>query len=95
MADHVKNAAWPVYCKLCDEITTANHKQMPLTCNECNTTDVIPIDDPSVWLGDNEGISEMWGRLRLMDGHYRCPKCGRFEVRFGKNAGGHSILSWD
>lgn len=95
MLDHLKNVAWPIYCKSCNAITTGNHKQEPLTCKACNTMDVVPINDPSVWLGDNEGTCEMWGRLKLVDGHYRCPKCAQFRLRFGKNAGGHGKLSWD
>jgi hypothetical protein len=33
--------------------------------------------------------------LTLTNGHYRCPKCGDFELRFGTNAGGHSMVMWN
>ena len=82
-------AAWPVHRTTCQAITTANYRQQPLTCQACNGTDVTPIGDPREWQGDGKQI-EMWETLTLTDGHYRCPKCGKFELRF--TFGG---IQWD
>jgi hypothetical protein len=37
----------------------------------------------------------MWSELRLTNDHYRCPKCSKFELRFGTNAGGHNLIDFD
>jgi hypothetical protein len=94
MANFTTYAAWPVSCNVCSAITTANYKQSPLVCVECKSTNVIPMTDPQEWKGDGETI-ENWSDLTLTNGHYRCPKCGEFELRFGTNAGGHGKIMWD
>ena len=50
--------------------------------------------------GTNLPLIESWGwrdpaPLTLTDGHYRCPKCGEFELRFGTNVGCHPKVDWD
>jgi hypothetical protein len=99
MADHTTYAAWPVSCKACAAVTTANFKQSPLVCQPCKSPDVTPPTDLQWWKGDGNVI-ESWGwldpaPLTLTDGHYRCPKCGEFELRFGTNAGKHAMVDWD
>src|SRR5215467_2882136 len=79
-------AAWPVSCNHCAALTTANFKK-PLVCEVCHSPDVVPFSDPSLWKGDGKEETERWGDLRLTDGHYRCPKCSKFELRFGRAAG--------
>ena len=32
--------------------------------------------------------------LTLTNGHYRCPKCDEFDLRFDTNAGGHAKVMW-
>jgi hypothetical protein len=45
-----------------------------------------------VWQGDGTVIVNWMGSdLTITDGHYRCPRCGEFELRFGTNAGNHSL----
>jgi Zn finger protein HypA/HybF involved in hydrogenase expression len=116
LANHATYAAWPVTCRVCAAITTANFKQLPLVCERCESRDVIPLTEPQVWKGDGNLIETwrmVWGstagplipssaqmrlnstHLTLTDGHYRCPKCGEFELRFGTNAGGHRKVDWD
>lgn len=96
-------SAEPVSCENCKEMTTANYKATPLTCEVCNSSNVLRIDDPSTWLGDVDG-SEGLPLLPLMlgnsdtphlRGHYKCPKCGKFELRFGTNHADHPIISAD
>ena len=40
-------------------------------------------------------LSKSGSDLALTDGHYRCPKCEKFELRFGTNVGGHDKVMWD
>ena len=94
MTNHTTYAAWPVTCPACSAITTANYKQSPLICQKCEASNVTPIADPQLWKGDGNAI-ETWGELTLTDSHYRCPKCGEFELRFGTNVGGHGRIMWD
>jgi ribosomal protein S27AE len=91
-AIHRTYAAWPVSCESCAAVTTANFKEKPLTCAKCHSIVVQPMTDH--WKGDGEE-TEMWGHLKLTDGHYRCPKCSNFELRFGTNAGGHGRIMFD
>lgn len=94
MANHTTYAAWPVVCKGCSAVTTANFKQLPLTCGKCTTENVTLMTDRQEWKGDGKVIVN-WGNLTLTDGRYRCPKCDEFELRFGTNVGGHGMIMWD
>lgn len=94
--NHETYAAWPVSCKTCAAVTTANFKETPLVCESCNSQDIIPPTDLQWWKGDGNVI-ESWGvrmgrddELTLTNGHYRCPKCGKFELRFEAGA-----IFWD
>jgi hypothetical protein len=93
MANH-RYVAWPVCCKGCSAITTANFGQSPLICEECKSFNVVPITNANVWKGDGKVI-ETLGDLTFTEGHYRCPKCGKIELRFGTNFGGHDEIIWD
>ena len=72
---------WPVSCNRCKAATTANIDNPPLTCIECQSTDVLPFNDATLWKGDGE-VTDRWGELYLTNGHYRCPKCEKYELRF-------------
>jgi hypothetical protein len=94
MTNHTTHAAWPVSCKQCCAVTTANFKQPPLTCQKCQSSDVTPMHTPHEWKGDGE-IKVSWDVLTLTDGHYRCPKCKAFALRFGTDFGDHGMIMWD
>jgi hypothetical protein len=94
MANHTTFAAWPVTCENCNGVTAANFKLFPLACLKCGSTHVLPFDDARLWKGDGKP-SEQWGELPLTDGHYRCPNCREYELRFGTNAMGHGHILWD
>jgi hypothetical protein len=94
MLNFTTHAAWPVSCKVCSAITTANFKQTPLVCGACDSTNVAPMTDPHEWNGDGE-IIERWDDLTLTSGHYRCPKCDKLALRFGTNEAGHQTVLWD
>lgn len=87
-------AAWPISCRNCAAITAANFLAVPLACEECKSQEVVPVSDRREWKADGEVI-ETWDELSLTDGHYRCPKCDMYELRFGTNQGGHDKIMWD
>ncbi len=39
-------AAWPVACRHCSAVTTANFKALPLVCQTCQSIDVVKMTDP-------------------------------------------------
>ena len=90
-ANHTTYAAWPVSCTRCSAVTTANFKNLPPRCMECGSSDVSAFDNPKLWKGDG-APRQRWGGLELTDGHYRCPLCDAFELRFGTNANGHGCV---
>ncbi len=94
MHNHTKYAAWPVICLSCSAVTTGNFKSSPLLCERCKNSNVSPLTTPDQWKGDGKTIAN-WSDLTLTNGHYRCPKCNQFELRFGTNFGRHSIIMWD
>jgi hypothetical protein len=57
MMNHTTYAAWPVSCKVCSAITTANFEQTPLACEACNSTNVAQMTEPHEWNGDGEVIT--------------------------------------
>jgi hypothetical protein len=75
-------------------VTTANFKQSPLTCQECEGRNVVPPTDLQWSKGDGDA-TENWNTLALTNGHYRCPKCDKFELRSGTIAGGNNKIVWD
>jgi hypothetical protein len=50
--------------------------------------------DRGQWQGDGKN-NERWGELTLTDGHYLCPKCGAFELRFGTDECQHGRILFD
>jgi hypothetical protein len=72
---------------VCSAVTTANFERPPLVCEACGSPDVTQVTDPQCWTGDGDVI-ENWGALTLTNGHYRCPVCGTFELRFANGHGG-------
>ena len=90
-------AAWPVKCNECKEVVTANFKSEPLSCEECHGSDVIPYTDKTLSLGDGDNESMLyWSGLKLTNGRYCCPRCGKYELKFGTNASGrHARIMFD
>lgn len=106
MSNHEVYAAGPVHCKSCQAITTANYKSVLLTCETCKSPKLLPINAPENWLGDCDHDTDANKLLPMprnlfksevpsLAGHYKCPKCGKFEVLFGTNHADHGIRSAD
>lgn len=102
MSNYEVYAAGPVHCKSCQAITTANYKSPLLTCETCKSSNILPINTPEVWLDDSDLIELLPFSTTLsksdvpsLTGHYKCPKCEKFEVLFGTNHANHGIRSAD
>lgn len=104
MSSHQVYSAGPVICEGCKAITTANFEAAELTCETCKSSNVSPVRDSANWLGDDDRNSFKWAELPLplrelidldFPGHYKCPKCGTFELRFGTDFMGHGFRSMD
>jgi len=107
MSNHHVYSSGPIRCDGCHAITTANYKALPLRCGVCKSAIVSPMRAPVNWLGDDDPDAGEWaGRLLPalrsrgndhldLPGHYKCPKCCKFELRFGTNYSGHGYMSAD
>jgi hypothetical protein len=91
MANFREVAMFPVCCDVCRALTSANFMQRPLKCGHCGASGVRPFTDAGMSKGDGKDTAEEWLTpglpLRLDDGHYRCPKCGEFCLRFAVRQG--------
>lgn len=95
MASYMEIMWWPVSCPRCQAVTEANVRKQPLSCNVCNSTDVVEMHDPSLCFGDGEHTTIMCFERTLTDGRYKCPACGALELRFGQNVANHRLALFD
>lgn len=107
MSDIIHSSG-PVICDRCHAVTTADYKADDiLTCQNCCSTNVLRIDDPQVWLeyhDDDAGLTHRMPKIKIgtfisnevsLKGHYKCPKCNKFEMKFGTDFGDHGQRSID
>jgi hypothetical protein len=96
MANFETICLFPVYCRACRTLRTANLLESPVTCPGCGGEDVTSYDAPELF-GEPGGDwvfswhrRERFGRaLCLSDGRYLCPACGQMRLRFERSG------SWD
>jgi hypothetical protein len=87
-ADFQHNCRFPVLCQDCGKLELVNLLAPRPACRQCPASPLIPYDDPRLQgtPGRHEVASwrvEKLGRpLKLTDGGYYCPACGKFELRF-------------
>jgi DNA-directed RNA polymerase subunit RPC12/RpoP len=81
MSDDGNVCRWPVSCADCNEISSANVLASPLQCSNCGSRNVVELQD--VHAGDGGGTMLLRGEEGrvLKDGRYKCPRCGKFELR--------------
>jgi hypothetical protein len=76
-----KPSDWPVTCGDCRTISSANVHSHPLKCANCNSENVVELQD--CLAADDSGgadtILQNFNR-KLSDGHYKCPRCEKFEL---------------
>ena len=89
-SNHLTNCGFPFYCRLRKSLFTATVYAADVACPNCDTSSVLPYDDPSLApTGEVVGEIFSWntaarlGReLILHDGKYICPSCDNFSLRF-------------
>jgi Zn finger protein HypA/HybF involved in hydrogenase expression len=88
---------FPCLCEQCHAVVQVNLLDKQLQCPQCEGAKVVPYDDPT--LLEHAGsrsvgswnVKEQLGReLKLTDGRYRCPRCGRMTLQFAEGG-----LMWD
>jgi len=88
---------FPALCEDCKEIVQVNLLSKRILCPKCKRSQVLPYDDKKLVkkLGKNEIISwnmerQLGRMLRLTDGKYFCPSCGKYGLLFE-----HGDILWD
>ena len=78
--------AWPVLCRKCRAITTANYEVPMLRCEICASKSVLSVTTEPAWSGSGDVIEKSGFEtvVYLTDGRYLCPVCDRLELRFGE-----------
>jgi Zn finger protein HypA/HybF involved in hydrogenase expression len=87
-------AEWPVYCKECQAITSANMRSTPIRCGSCGGTNVMAYGNGNLVQGGMR-VVEQWQELTLTDGDYFCPSCEAFTLKFGTSAKGDRKIFFD
>ena len=89
-SNHLTNSQLPHYYSACKSLFKADMYAEDVACSNCDTSSVLPYDDPSLALTD-EVVGEIFswntaarlGReLILHDGKYFCVRCDNFSLRF-------------
>jgi Zn finger protein HypA/HybF involved in hydrogenase expression len=84
---------FPCLCANCYNLVQASLIGASPQCPECQSTKLIPYDDPSLVLSAGKSVVNVWNmwnsvigepvrKLELTDGKYKCPKCGNFTLFF-------------
>ncbi len=98
-SNHRTFASWPVLCRSCEEVSTANMKATPPECRKCGSADIVAYGDPSITnqLPEEDMESDYWVRpiiqwddMELREGSNLCPKCGKWDLKFSEG-----WLLWD
>lgn len=82
MLTYNEHTDWPVQCMDCRTISSTNIRLTPLSCKSCGSNNVIECHDRSLYAGDGKYTSVMCWERQLTDGHYKCPKCEMFALRY-------------
>jgi Zn finger protein HypA/HybF involved in hydrogenase expression len=80
---------FPILCKTCQNLRTANVRALPIDCPECHSQDVIPYDSDELKQSEGGqivvslnlgGCSER--TIQLTNDGYLCPSCKQFTLLF-------------
>ena len=80
--DFRENNFFPAHCKRCSLVVQANLKEKPVSCPDCDGHEVTPYTEPDLAKGDGDRNVATWGENILTNGHYHCPACGDYTLRF-------------
>jgi len=89
-SNHLTSCGFPCYCKACKSLFKANMYDPDVSCPQCDTSSVVPYDDPSLALTGGVvdeifswNTADRLGRdFQLYDGVYFCPGCSESGLRF-------------
>ena len=88
MRDFTTECTFPYYCEECKILFIANVFQENTCCPECGSEKVVAYDDKKACKSEGEevfswNVKDKIGRvLKLTDGKYICPACGKFNLTF-------------
>lgn len=71
---------FPAYCEKCEDVVEVN-LFADLTCPNC-AGPVVPYSDPSLRANSEEKDVQNSAKFSLLDGDYKCPKCGKMSLHF-------------
>lgn len=86
--DFQTSCSFPVLCKKCQKLVTANLLDKHPACPHCKSIDVVPYDQKELVKVLGKNIVASWyvekiGRdLELTDGRYYCPSCREYNLTF-------------
>ncbi len=88
---------FPVYCKICQSLVTANLLSKTPECSKCKSIEVLAYDNQTLRKQTGKNVVASWNaggklgrKLILTDGKYFCPSCQKFSLIFSEG----NIL-WD
>lgn len=89
--------SFPVFCKNCQQLQSANLLDKYPNCPRCQSREIVAYDENELQQTPGENIVTSWnisdelGRiLQLTDGEYFCPSCKEFSLRFEEGG-----ICWD
>lgn len=87
---------WPVHCSDCNSISSTNIRLESLSCSNCGSANVMEVQNSELYAGDGKHTSVTCWERKLTDGHYKCPKCDKFTLRYDTDfADRGPSIRWD
>lgn len=84
MGNYHNTLFFPCLCADCKTISRGNILAEKLVCRLCGSEDVTSYSDPKLRGSVGAETVTEWGRLKLDDGTYKCPSCGKFDLVFSQ-----------
>ena len=88
MMNFTTQCNFPHYCEECNILFEANLFEKERLCPECGKEKVIAYDDERACKSEGTVVfswdveDEIGRKLKLTDGEYICPGCGKFSLTF-------------
>lgn len=90
MLNHDKINYFPGYCQGCNDIVQMNLKDEPSHCPNCESSLILPYNNPElIGTRGKEIVEESFDNV-LTNGTYFCPKCKNKSLKFISSG-----LFWD
>jgi hypothetical protein len=79
--DYHVDLPFPIYCRVCVDVTSANMLSKPLTCTRCKGVEVIPYSADGLKKGGTRNVASAFD-FELTNADHFCPKCEAFALHF-------------